>query len=132
MQQHFAAAGTRSALQEARTTRARPADATAWLGDATEPGWPPPLPPLEAARMPAGAVAVDSAPLLRPLRLHSWSTSCRRSGRSPVSRISLKTYSKSAKVLKMAQLSTTTQCHIRLGALLIGPSLPAVTAADIA
>jgi hypothetical protein len=58
-----------------RTMRAMPAEATAWLGDATEPAAPPPPPAL--GRMPAGAVAADSAPLpRRPLRLHSWSTSC--------------------------------------------------------
>jgi hypothetical protein len=61
-----------------RTMRAMPAEATAWLGEATEAALPPPPAP-EPARMPAGAVAADSEPLGRRWeRLHSWSTSCAR------------------------------------------------------
>jgi hypothetical protein len=60
-----------------RTMRAMPAEATAWLGEATEAA-PPPPPAPDPARMPAGAVAADSEPLGRRWeRLHSWSTSCR-------------------------------------------------------
>ena len=51
--------------------RAKPAEAMAWLEEATEsptPAAPPPLAPRSGA---AGAVAVDSNPELRRPPLHS-------------------------------------------------------------
>lgn len=70
-----------TSANDKRTMRAMPAEATAWLGEATEAAAPPWDPDVE--RIPAGAVAADRPPLARrPLRLHSWSTSCRCTGLS--------------------------------------------------
>lgn len=62
--------------------RARPAEAMAWLVEATELSLAPPPPPLLlCSAAAAGAVAVLSEPeFCRRPPLHNWSTSCSKTG----------------------------------------------------